>query len=243
MGVGSAAEAATGAGASGSAVKLLLFYQSAIGKKFVMAVTGLILFGFVLVHMLGNLQVYLGAAVMNEYGRKLHEAAPLLWGARAVLLASVLLHIVAALQLMRLNAGARPQGYVKLSPQVSNYATRTMRWSGPILAAFIIYHLLHFTTGTAHPDFAWQDRAAHVPAPYENVVAGFSNPLVSAFYILSMILLGMHINHGAWSLFQSIGFHHPRYTPLLRKLGRYASYALVAGNCSIPIAVMAGVVR
>jgi succinate dehydrogenase / fumarate reductase cytochrome b subunit len=235
MGVGSAAEAATGAGASGSAVKLLLFYQSAIGKKFVMAVTGLILFGFVLVHMLGNLQVYLGAAVMNEYGRKLHEAAPLLW--------SVLLHIVAALQLMRLNAGARPQGYVKLSPQVSNYATRTMRWSGPILAAFIIYHLLHFTTGTAHPDFAWQDRAAHVPAPYENVVAGFSNPLVSAFYILSMILLGMHINHGAWSLFQSIGFHHPRYTPLLRKLGRYASYALVAGNCSIPIAVMAGVVR
>lgn len=241
MSVGSAASPATGVTKPGNAAKLFYFYQSAIGKKAVMAVTGLVLFGFVIGHMLGNLQVFLGREVMNKYGSTLHESPVILWGTRSMLLASVILHIVAAVQLIALNNSARPTGYAKLSPQVSNYATRTMKWSGPILAAFIVYHLLHFTTGTAHPNFTWQ--AEHIPAPYENAVAAFSNPLVSIVYIVSMILLGMHLNHGASSLFQSLGFNHPRYTPLLRSAGRYASYAIVAGNCSIPIAVMAGVVR
>ena len=243
MSVGTAANPATGAKPAPDTGKLLLFYQSAVGKKAVMAVTGLIGFGFVIGHMLGNLQVFLGPEVMNGYGMALHENPVLLYGTRAVLLIAVVLHIVAAVQLINMNRSARPQGYAKLSPVVSSYASRTMRWSGPILAVFIVYHLLHFTFGTAHPNFTYQDTMNTVPAPYENVVRGFANPLVSLFYIVSMILLMLHIHHGAWSLFQSLGLNHPRYTPLIRTTARAASIALLIGNCSIPIAVLAGVVK
>ena len=243
MSVGSAASPAAGAKSAPDSGKLFFFFQSPIGKKSVMAVTGLIGFGFVIGHMLGNLQVYLGPEVMNAYGMKLHEMPALLYGARTVLTVAVLLHIIAAVQLINMNRAARPEGYTKLTPIVSSYAARTMRWSGPILAAFIIYHLLHFTIGVAHPSFAYQDELRTIPAPYENVVRGFSNPIASLFYIVSMILLMLHINHGAWSLFQSLGLNHPRYTPVLRTLARAASMLLLIGNCSIPIAVMTGVVR
>lgn len=243
MSVGSAAQPAAGAKAAGDGSRLFLFYQSPVGKKAVMAVTGLIGFGFVIGHMLGNLQIFLGPEVMNAYGMKLHETPPLLYGARTVLLAAVALHIIAALQLIKMNSDARPTKYTKVSPVTSSYASRTMWWSGPILGFFIVYHLLHFTLGAAHPNFLYQDAARHIPAPYENVVAGFSNPLVSLFYIIAMILLMLHINHGAWSLFQSLGLNHPRYTPLIRTVARTASYALLIGNCAIPLAVLAGVVK
>ncbi len=243
MSVGTAAPPAAGVKSAPDTGKLLLFYQSAVGKKAVMAVTGLIGFGFVIGHMLGNLQIFLGPEVMNAYGLKLHETPALLYGTRIVLSLAVVLHIVAAAQLIGMNRAARPEGYAKLSPVASSYASRTMRWSGPILAAFIVYHLLHFTIGSAHPHFVYQDALNTIPAPYENAVRGFSNPVVSLFYIVSMILLMLHINHGAWSLFQSLGLNHPRYTPALRTLARAASMLLLIGNCSIPIAVLAGVVK
>lgn len=242
MSVGSAAQPAAGANAADGS-RLFLFYQSPVGKKAVMAVTGLVGFGFVIGHMLGNLQVFLGPEVMNAYGMKLHETPPLLYGARTVLLLAVALHIIAALQLIKMNSDARPVKYAKVSPVAASYASRTMWWSGPILGSFIVYHLLHFTFGTVHPTFAYQDVARSIPAPYENVVAGFSNPIVSLFYIIAMILLMLHLNHGAWSLFQSLGLNHPRYTPLIRTVARTASYALLIGNCAIPLAVLAGVVK
>lgn len=243
MSVGSAASPAAGAKSAPETGNLFAFYRSPVGKKAVMAVTGVVGFGFVIAHMLGNLQVFLGPEAMNAYGLKLHETPALLYGARTVLGLAVALHIVAAVQLIGMNRAARPEGYKKLTAVASSYAARTMRWSGPILAVFIVYHLLHFTIGVAHPQFAYQDAMRTVPAPYENVVRGFSNPIVSFFYIVSMILLMLHLNHGAWSLFQSLGLNHPRYTPVLRTMARAASFALLIGNCSIPIAVLAGVVR
>jgi len=213
--------------------KALDFWDSPIGKKTVMAVTGMILFGFVLVHMAGNLQVFLGREKFDAYGRLLRVEPALLWFARGVLLLAVILHIVASIQLTALNQKSRPIGYKKSTAIDSSYASRTMMWSGPIIAAFIVYHILHFTLGTVHPDF-------HEGQVYDNVIAGFRVIPVSIAYIVSMILLGMHLNHGLWSMFQSIGVTNPRYSAALRRFANIFSILIVAGFISIPIAVMAG---
>jgi len=213
--------------------KALDFWDAPIGKKTVMAVTGMILFGFVLVHMVGNLQVFLGREKFDAYGRLLRVEPALLWFARGVLFVSVILHIVASIQLTALNQKSRPIGYKKSTAIDSSYASRTMMWSGPILAAFIVYHILHFTLGTVHPDF-------HEGNVYDNVIAGFRVIPVSIAYIVSMILLGMHLNHGLWSMFQSIGVSNPRYSAALRRFANIFSVLIVLGFISIPIAVMAG---
>ena len=192
------------------------FYESVIGKKAVMAVTGFILFGFVLVHMVANLQVFLplgadGISPLDHYAEHLRALPPLLWGTRIVLLLAVIMHIVAAWQLTVLNKfEARSSRYVKLKPITSSFASRTMIWSGPIIFFYIIYHLLDFTLGTVHPDF----EPGHV---YHNVVTGFQHPLVALFYIVANVLLAIHLYHGVWSMFQSLGISHPRYTPILKK--------------------------
>lgn len=201
-----------------------------------MALTGAILFGFVVVHMLGNLQVFLGPEKFDAYARTLQSMPALVWAARSALLVSVMVHIVAAVQLAALNSRARPRRYIRKRNIASTYASRTMMLSGPALAAFIVYHLLHFTTGQAHPDF----RPGSV---YHNVIAGFSRVPVSAAYIVAMILLGAHLLHGIWSMFQSIGAHHPRYMPALRNLALAAAAIIVLGNCSIPVAVLTGWIR
>ncbi|HYZ83019.1 MAG TPA: succinate dehydrogenase cytochrome b subunit [Bryobacteraceae bacterium] len=211
------------------------FYQATIGKKVVMAVTGIILFGFVLAHMLGNLQIYLGREVLDHYAVSLRQVPALLWGARAVLLLAVVLHIWTAIQLAALKKAARPVGYVKKDSIISSYAARTMYWSGPILAAFIVYHLLQFTFGKLTPEFE------HLK-PYENVVAAFSNPLISLVYIVAMVFLCLHLYHGLWSMFQSLGANHPKYSPLLRRFAAIFSILILLGNISIPISVMLGVV-
>ena len=213
--------------------KALDFWDAPIGKKTVMAVTGMILFGFVLVHMAGNLQVFLGREKFDAYGRLLRVEPALLWFARGVLFVSVILHIVASIQLTALNQKSRPIGYKKSTAIDSSYASRTMMWSGPIFAAFIVYHILHFTLGTVHPDF-------HEGNVYDNVIAGFRVIPVSIAYIVSMILLGMHLNHGLWSMFQSIGVSNPRYSAGLRRFANIFSILIVVGFISIPIAVMAG---
>ena len=212
------------------------FYDSAIGKKAIMAITGLILFGFLIAHMAGNLQVFLGMEVMNHYAETLHANPPLLWTARIVLLVSVLLHIWASIQLYLLKKEARPISYIKPGNVQASWASRTMMLSGPVIAAFVIFHLLHLTTGTLHPRFV-ELRA------YENVVNGFRQPLVSVIYIVAMLLAGSHLSHGIWSMFQSMGFSHPRYTPLIKKFASVFAWILVAGFVSVPVAVLAGLVR
>ena len=210
------------------------FYQTTIGKKIVMAVTGVMLFGFVVTHLLGNLQFYLGRETMNHYAVTLRSMPGLLWPARAGLLLAVILHITASIQLTALKNAARPIGYVKKAVVQASLASRTMMWSGPIVLAFLIFHLLHLTWGTVHPNF--QD--VH---PYENMVIGFQVIPVAIFYVVAVSMLGLHLYHGVWSMFQTVGVNHPRYTPLLKKFAAYASILLVLGFISIPIAVATGV--
>ena len=215
---------------------LSYFFGSSIGKKLIMAVTGVILFGFVVGHMLGNLQIYMGPEKLNAYAALLKSMGALLWAVRFGLLATVALHIWAATSLTLTSWSARPAGYRVTTYEESNYASRTMRWSGPILGAFIVYHLLHFTVGSAHPDFD------HVDI-YSNVVLGFSVPWVSAVYIVAMLGLGFHMYHGVWSMFQSLGLNHPRYNVLRRIIAVAFTLIVVIGNISIPVAVLTGVVH
>jgi len=217
-------------------MRVARFYESTIGKKAIMAVTGLILFGFLIVHMLGNLQVFLGRDVMNHYAETLHGNPALLWTARTILLISVALHIWASIQLSIIKKDARPVSYVKRANVGSSWASRSMMLSGPIIAAFVVFHLLHLTTGTIHPQFV----ELHA---YENLVTGFLVVPFALVYIVVMILIGFHLSHGVWSMFQSMGMSHPRYTPLIKRFASIFSWILVAGFISIPIAVLTGVVR
>ena len=217
-------------------VRVARFYESTIGKKAVMAATGFILFGFLIAHMLGNLQIFLGRAVMNHYAETLHGNPGLLWTARTILLVSVVLHIWASIQLALLKNEARPIPYVKRRSVQSSYASRTMMWSGPIIAAFVVFHLLHLTTGTIHPHFVELDA-------YDNLITGFRVIPAAIAYVIAMVLIGMHLRHGIWSMFQSFGFSHPRYTPMIKKFAAVFSWILVAGFVSVPAAVLTGLVR
>ena len=214
------------------------FVDSTIGRKVIMAVTGAILFGFVLAHMLGNLQVYLGPEAMNNYAvflrQVLHGTG--LWIARAVLLVAVVLHIWSAASLTLTSRRARPEGYRLEKWKESTYASRTMRWGGVILLLFVIYHLLHFTTGTLHQSFIEGD-------VYHNFVAGFRNVWVSAFYIFAMLALGLHLRHGLWSMCQTLGVSHPRYIRMAHVGAWIFAAIIVIGNISFPLAVLAGIVR
>jgi len=203
-----------------------------------MGLTGAILFAFVIGHMLGNLQIYEGPEKINAYGRFLRSVPEILWGVRIVLLAAVGLHIWACIGLAARKLESRPVGYNKKQNVASSYASRTMYWSGPILLAFIIFHLLQFTAGVVHPGADFQDGEV-----YHNMVAGFSVWYVSAWYIFSMLLLGLHIRHGAWSMFQSLGFNHPSHTPLLKKGAAIFAIVIVGGFISIPISVLLGLVK
>ncbi len=216
--------------------KTIRFYQASIGKKVVMAATGVVLFGYLVGHLAGNMQVYLGQEQMDKYAAFLHSMPPLLWGVRVLLLVCVVMHIVASIQLARLKQEARPERYAKKQAIGSSYASRTMMWSGPIIAAFVIYHILDLTTGAAN---TMQYRELHA---YENLVYSFRRIPVSAFYIFAMLLLGTHLYHGLWSMFQSLGFSHPRYTPLVKRAAAWVAILLGAGFISIPIAVMTGLV-
>ncbi len=211
------------------------FATSTIGRKAVMAVTGLILAGFVLGHMVGNLQVYLGPEAMNHYAEFLREAlhGAGLWIARAVLLLSVILHIWAAASLTLQARRARPVGYRRWVAQESTFASRTMRWSGVIVALFVVYHVLHLTTGTVHPDFQPGD-------VYHNFIAGFRSVPASLFYMAAMGALTLHLRHGFWSLFQTLGVSHPRFIALLKTAAMLFAAVILIGNLSFPIAVLMG---
>ena len=217
-------------------MRVARFYESTIGKKAIMAVTGLVLFGFLIAHMLGNLQIFLGSAVMDHYAEALHGNPPLLWTVRIVLFVSVILHTWASIQLSAIKREARPVAYVKRANVISSWASRSMMLTGPIIAAFVIFHLLHLTTGTIHPNFV----ELHA---YENLVTGFLVVPIALTYIVVMLFIGFHLSHGIWSMFQSIGFSHPRYTPAIKKFAAVFSWILIAGFISVPLAVLTGLVR
>ena len=220
--------------------KAQAFMRSSLGLKIVMALTGIVLFGFVIGHMIGNLQVYLGPEVFNHYAELLRELGHgmALWIARAGLLVAVGLHIWSAWRLTLMNSAARPVGYREVERRESTYASRTMRWSGVILLLFIVYHLMHFTIGVhaVHPQFVHGDA-------YHNFVTGFQNPLVSGFYILAMLALGLHLYHGAWSFMQTLGLSHPRYDHLRYAFAALVTLVILAGNISFPVAVLTGYVH
>ena len=216
--------------------KAMRFYQASIGKKAVMAVTGVVLFGYLVGHLAGNMQVYLGAEQMDRYATFLHSMPVLLWGVRALLVACVVLHIMASLQLQKLKLDARPTGYVKKEAIESSLASRSMIRSGAMIAAFVVYHVLDLTTGVAGAAQFRELRA------YENLVYSFRRLPVSAFYIVGMILLGMHLYHGLWSIFQTVGFSHPRYSPMIKRASAWVAILMAAGFISIPIAVLTGLV-
>ncbi len=221
--------------------RTIKFYEASLGKKVVMAVTGCILFLFVIGHMLGNLQIYIGADQLNAYGAKLRSLGPVLWAIRLFLLATVVIHLVSAVQLWLMNRRARPTRYVKQGWVQASFASRTMIVSGPILAGFIIYHLLHFTTGHALAGGLSLLEDGHIDV-YANVVKGFSFWPASLIYIFSMVVLGYHLSHGVWSMFQSVGVNHPKYMPIIKHFAFWATLIICVGNISIPLSVMLGIV-
>jgi succinate dehydrogenase / fumarate reductase cytochrome b subunit len=198
--------------------RLPALWDSSVGKKAVMAVTGLVLVAYLITHVLANLLVFTGPDRINRYAAILHSTGGALWAARLVLLVAAVLHIVAATQLALRRRAARPVGYAAgREPQVSTWAARTIRWGGALLLLFIVFHILHFTVGTVHPDFIELN-------PYHNVTTGFRNPLVALFYLAAMAALGLHLYHGVWSSGRSLGMSPPSPAPLRRRL------ALVLGG-------------
>lgn len=204
--------------------------------KAVMAVSGAILFLFVTGHLIGNLQFFEDPAKINAYGRFLRSMPGVLWTTRLVLLAMVLLHIWSSIVLGLRKLKARPQGYVRKKAIQSSYASRTMYWSGPIIAAFVVYHLLDFTFGTVNPGYQEGE-------VYANMVRSFSVPWVSGFYIIAMALLCLHLFHGVWSMFQTLGLANARYTPILRRFAATVAVLIFCGFVSIPVSVLTGLKR
>jgi succinate dehydrogenase / fumarate reductase, cytochrome b subunit len=211
----------------------MTFFRSTIGRKAVMSITGIILFGFLIGHMAGNLQLFLGEHKFDGYAAFLKATPLLLWGTRAVLLVSLLLHVWAAVTLTAQNRAARAVAYSKYRPIVSTPASRTMMVSGIILLVFIVYHLLHFTVGTIHPRFE------HVRA-YQNVVIAFRGIFTTLIYLASMGVLAFHLWHGIWSLFQSLGLNHPKWNRY-RNVAAIALTILICGGFAlVPLGVILG---
>jgi succinate dehydrogenase / fumarate reductase cytochrome b subunit len=211
---------------------------STVGRKAVMAVTGVVLFGYVLGHMAGNLQVFLGPEAINAYGKFLHEVVhgTGIWIVRAVLSACLVLHVWAAWSLTATSRNARPVGYKMVTHRESTYASRTMRWGGPLILLFVIYHLLDLTIGRVNPGFVPGD-------VYRNLVASFHRPVVAAFYIAAMVALGLHLQHGVWSMLQTLGASHPRYDPWRKAASTAFAVVVCGGFIVVPLAILAGFVR
>jgi succinate dehydrogenase / fumarate reductase cytochrome b subunit len=209
-----------------------------IGLKAVMAITGVILVGFLIGHFAGNTLIFAGPDAINSYSEMLHNSHGLLWVARIVLLSSVVLHIAAALRLYAKNTAARPHGYRVKRDVATNYAARTMMWSGPILLGFILFHLAHLTFGVTPGNYAHSDVDV-----YANVVRGFSIWWVSLLYIVSMLALGNHLFHGTWSMFQTLGINHNAYNRRIMFAALGITLLVTLGNISIPLAVLLGIVQ
>lgn len=201
-----------------------------------MAVTGLAMVAFLILHVLGNLQMFEGPLKINEYSAALRRLGPLLWLARAGLIVSLVLHVIAAYQLTRRKQVARPVGYAEREPQVSTFAARTIRWGGVLVLVFIVLHLMHFTFGNIHPAFDHKD-------VYGNVIAAFQVWWIALLYLVAMVVVGLHLYHGTWSSLRTLGLTRPSADPLKRRVVTVLAWAIFLGFSSIPIAVLAGIVR
>jgi succinate dehydrogenase / fumarate reductase, cytochrome b subunit len=225
---------------------LLSLWRTTVGKKALMAISGFILVGFVIVHMLGNLKIFLGAEDYNAYAGFLRKVgspalphASVLWIARTILIAAVVIHVLAAVQLWLKSRAARPIAYSRRTNLEAGYSPATMRWGGIFLVCFVAYHLLHFTfgvTGYGPGEYRPED-------VYRNVVTGFSVWYISAFYIAGMVALGLHLYHGIWSMFQTLGLNDARFHGSLKALSVAAAVLVAAANISFPVAVLAGILR
>lgn len=220
------------------------YLRSSVGAKHVMAVTGLLLVGFVLAHMIGNLQIFIGQEAINSYAANLKALGPLLWIARGGLALAFLAHIWSAIRLTSMNRAARPVKYKMVKPDTSTFSSRTMAMSGLIVLAFLAFHLLHFTLGGGpfSAEFNLIDEVGRHDV-YNMTVLGFQKPAVAITYIFAMVLLCMHLSHGFTSLFQSLGLNHPKYNGMFELAGPGLAALVLVGNCSMPIAVLANIVK
>jgi succinate dehydrogenase / fumarate reductase, cytochrome b subunit len=220
-------------------------WRSSLGKKYLMALSGCALFLFVVGHLAGNLQIFIGPEAINRYGHFLQTTPEILWPARIGLLVLVTLHIITALRIWLENRAARPIAYATYEPVETTYAGRTVLVSGLIVAAFIVYHLLHFTAQTTALNFSGQDftqfqDAQHRHDVFRMMVVGFNQPLAVAFYVVGMALLCFHLRHGLQAWPQSLGWRNDAWRGAIDRFALGAALAIFAGNCSIPLAILLG---
>jgi succinate dehydrogenase / fumarate reductase cytochrome b subunit len=209
------------------------FWRSLVGKKVIMAVTGVILLLYIIGHLLGNLQIFEGPERLNAYAAFLKSTGELLWAVRIVLLVSLVLHVIASVQVSLASKRSRPAGYAEKKSIETSYAARTMIWSGPLIFLYVVYHLAMFTFLVTGPGYSPTD-------VYRNEVQAFQVPAISAFYVVAIIFLGMHLYHGAWSMLHTLGASNPRYRVLRRTIAPIVAIAITVGYIAIPIAVLLG---
>jgi succinate dehydrogenase / fumarate reductase cytochrome b subunit len=219
------------------------FFTSSIGRKWVVALTGLALFGFVVGHLVGNLQIFIGPESINRYGAFLQGLGELLWLVRIGLLAMLVLHIVFTIKLRLESRAARPERYAVTKRLATSFAARMMMWSGLMVLCFIIFHLLHFTAQTVDPSYKEFHDSLGRHDVYHMMIVGFSSKAASAFYLVGVGLLAMHLNHGIQSLFQTLGWNSGKVRPLWEKGGQAFAWLIFLGYASIPVAVLAGLIK
>lgn len=222
-------------------VSLTAAVRSSIGAKLVMAITGVGLILFVIGHMLGNLQVFLGPEALNHYAEKLRSVPAFLWAARIGMFVLVVLHALSSIRVTLLNRAARPQRYVKQKAQEASYAARTLFVGGVLILAYVVYHLMHFTVRNVHTQYI-HEVDGHVDV-YAMVVGSFQNPIIAIAYIVAIVVVAMHLSHAIGGFLQTLGITHPRYSVNLRKLGPVVATLIAIGYISIPLFVLLGVVQ
>lgn len=214
--------------------RILALWRTAIGKKVAMAVTGVLLVLFLISHMISNVTIFIDPKHLDDYAAWLRSFGPLLWVARLGLLAVAVIHIVAAWQLTQMARAARPAGYSRHERAVSTYASRTMRWGGVLILVFLVYHILHYTTGSVHPDF-------HHGEVGRNLIVGMQSVPVAMFYAVTMVGLGFHFWHGTWSVFQTLGANHPAWNRTRRVVTVLLTLLVAGGFLLIPLGALFGV--
>ncbi|HSW30008.1 MAG TPA: succinate dehydrogenase cytochrome b subunit [Longimicrobiales bacterium] len=229
--------------------RVVALYRSSVGKKILMAFTGFLWFGFLLGHMAGNLKAFQGAEAFNEYahhlrvfGEPILPEMGFLWAFRLVMLAAFGVHAWLAWETSRQSWDARQAGYRRQENLNFDFASSFMRWGGVFILVFVVFHILHMTTGTVHPSFD-AGGGGRIPDAYGNLVVGLGNPLVAGFYGLAMIAICLHLYHGVWSMFQTLGAAHPKYASLRRPFAALVAVVVFLGFVSIPVSILAGIVR
>lgn len=219
------------------------YFSASVAKKFMMAFSGAALVGFVIAHLIGNLQIFEGQEAINRYALFLKNLGELLWAARIGLIAMVVIHIWTSIQLTLENKAARPVAYADKRYIQASTASRTMIWSGLVILAFIVYHLMHYTFMTLHPEYRSLLDAQGRHDVYSMMILGFRQPAISVFYIAAIFLLCFHLSHGIYSMFQSLGLQNEKFRACLLSWAPKLAWLIFLGYASIPVGVLAGVVK